>query len=152
MIESARISRSIQDLSSLRIGDFSGIVFPGGYGVMKNLSNLAFAEQEPQILPDMVRIVEEFYTVGKPIGGICIAPALLTKILGRQTKLTVTLGKDEEGTIAKLGGIHKDCIANDIVVDSKNKVVTTPAFMTSTRLVDIAEGIDKLVQWVIDNA
>jgi enhancing lycopene biosynthesis protein 2 len=35
---------------------------------------------------------------------------------------------DTAGEMEKTGAIHQDCLVNDIVVDRKNKIVSTPAF------------------------
>src|SRR5210317_943569 len=42
LIESARIARgAIKDLKEYRAADFDAIIFPGGFGVAKNLSTVA---------------------------------------------------------------------------------------------------------------
>lgn len=41
LVESARIARGkISPLSSLKVADYSGVVFPGGFGAAKNLYKL----------------------------------------------------------------------------------------------------------------
>ncbi len=44
-----------------------------------------------------------------------------------------------------MGGLHRSCGVEDIVVDFENRVVTTPAYMLATRIGEAATGIFKLV-------
>jgi enhancing lycopene biosynthesis protein 2 len=39
---------------------------------------------------------------------------------------------------------------NDFVVDAKNKLVTTPAYMLANRISETYEGIDKCVKAVVE--
>ena len=59
----------------------------------------------------------------------------------------MTIGNDKEmaAKIEKLGCRHVDCVADDIVIDKANKVVTTPANMLAQNLVELRDGIVKLV-------
>jgi enhancing lycopene biosynthesis protein 2 len=47
------------------------------------------------------------------------------------------------------GLAHVDCEVGDIIVDGKHKLVSTPAYMLATSLVEAASGINKLVKKVI---
>ena len=87
----------------------------------------------------------------KPIGAICIAPVILATVLGRELSPTLTIGNDP-GTVAeieKTGAKHQDCLVTDFVVDKKNKVVTTPAYMLAKRISETFEGIDNCVREVV---
>ena len=48
-----------------------------------------------------------------------------------------------------MGGNHVECPVNDIVVDEKLKVVTTPAYMLGPGLREIVTVIDKLVRQIV---
>ena len=78
--ESARISRGqITDISHLNVDQFDGIVFPGGYGAAKNLSNWANKGSACEVLPIIKKVITEFHKQEKPICAICIAPTLIAK-------------------------------------------------------------------------
>ena len=49
------------------------------------------AGAECTILPDLERVIKEFSCEKKPIGAICIAAALIAKVL---KGVKITLGKD----------------------------------------------------------
>ena len=88
----------------------------------------------------------------KPIGAICIAPALIAAILGREYAPEVTIGNDA-GTaeaINRTGSRHVECPVTGFVVDRKHKIVSTPAYMLATRISETAEGIEKAVKAVLD--
>jgi enhancing lycopene biosynthesis protein 2 len=154
LVESARIARGeIKDLRSVKATDLDGLIMPGGFGAAKNLSD--FAEKGPaaSVHPEVKRILEEMSGAGKPVGAICIAPATVTKALANKNP-EVTIGSDQAtaSAITAMGGRHKTCTVDMIHVDDKNKIVTTPAYMLGPGIKDVAEGIQKLVQKVLELA
>ena len=40
--------------------------------------------------------------------------------------------------------------AKDIVIDEKNKIVSTPAYVEANSIMEVAEGINKLVDKVLE--
>ena len=152
--ESARIARGeIKDLAEVKAGDIDALIIPGGFGAAKNLSDFAVKGPEGTVNPEVQRLIKEVSDQGKPIGAICIAPATLTmavKGLGPE----VTIGNDT-GTaqaIETLGGRHVDSPVEGIVVDEKNRFVSTPAYMLGPGIKDVAAGIEKLVAKVVSMA
>jgi enhancing lycopene biosynthesis protein 2 len=129
--ESARIARQhVAPLSDLREKDFDAVVFPGGFGAAKNLSDWASAGARATVLPDVRRVITEFHKSSKPIGAICIAPTLVAKVLGTEHP-EVTIGTDPEtaAEIEKTGAQHTKCAVDDYVSDRDHKILTTPAYM-----------------------
>ena len=153
LVESARIARGkIMDIKDVRASDIDAIIFPGGFGAAKNLSSFAFDGVNCKVNEDVARLTKEMYSLGKPIGALCISPAVMAKILGELTPVELTIGSDEEtaNAINTMGGKHISCTANNIVIDSKNKVVTTPAYMLPNAISEIGEGIEKLVKTIVE--
>lgn len=148
LVEAARIARgSIRPLSEAKAVDFDGIILPGGYGAAKNLSNLAFKGADATMLPALQTLLLDFARQGKPIGAICIAPAVLAIALGKTAAPTLTIGEDA-GTaevITALGGTHRNCPTDAIVIDEENHLVSCSAYMRNDRLASVASGIEKLV-------
>jgi Uncharacterized protein involved in an early stage of isoprenoid biosynthesis len=93
------------------------------------------------------------FKAGKPIGAICISPVIVAAAL-REAKPTVTIGTDIDvaKAIEDMGARHLACPVNEMVVDEENKIVTTPAYMLGKTIKDVAEGIEKLVNKVIELA
>ena len=54
--------------------------------------------------------------------------------------------------IEAMGGQHKTCTVDLIHADENNRIVTTPAYMLGPGIKDVAEGIQKLVDKVVELA
>lgn len=149
LIESARIARgNIKPLSVFSKEDFDAIIFPGGFGVAKNLCSFAFDNIDCTVNPEVERVIKEMAAAKKPIGALCISPVLIARVLGN---ITVTIGQDTgtaEG-IEKLGAIHKNTGHGEVVVDETNKIVTTPCYMLDANIAQIAEGADAVVKAIL---
>ena len=152
LVESARIARGdIRDIKIVTAADLDAVVFPGGFGAAKNLCTFAMKGAAAAVHPEVARLLNEMATAGKPIGAICIAPALIAAVLGKEYATLLTIGSDA-GTAAeidKTGARHQDCPVTEIVVDTKNKLVTTPAYMLATHISEVADGIEKCVKAVM---
>lgn len=146
--ESARIARgNIKDIAGVKAADLDAIIFPGGFGAAKNLCTFAANGPDATIQPDVARLLGEMAAAKKPIGAICIAPALIAVTLGKEYAPQLTVGT-EAGTAAAIvatGSSHVPCSVTEIVVDKKNRIVTTPAYMLAERISEAADGIDKVV-------
>lgn len=147
--EASRIARrKISALSELRPEQFDGLVLPGGFGAAKNLSTFAFNGSAGETNSEIELILKKFYATKKPIGAICISPALLSLTFGNiKPKLTIGNHTETSEEIEKTGSIHLSCGVNECIVDTENLFITTPAYMEeNTNLMDIFQGITKLVK------
>ncbi len=153
LVESARIARgNIKDLAEIRGEDLDALIIPGGLGVAKNLSDYAMSGSECSVNPDVYRLVVEMLISKKPIGAICIAPAMMSKILFEQNlSANLTVGSDAATSkdIEAMGSQHQNCSTKEVVVDVKNKIVSTPAYMDAKSISEVAEGIEKLVNEIV---
>lgn len=153
LVESARIARgNIKDLAEIRGEDLDALIIPGGLGVAKNLSDYAMSGSECSVNPDVYRLVVEMLISKKPIGAICIAPAMMSKILSEQNlSANLTVGNDSATSkdIEAMGSQHQNCSTKEVVVDVKNKIVSTPAYMDAKSISEVAEGIEKLVNEIV---
>jgi len=153
LVESARIARgNIKDLAEIRGEDLDALIIPGGLGVAKNLSDYAMSGSECSVNPDVYRLVVEMLISKKPIGAICIAPAMMSKILSEQNlSANLTVGSDSATSkdIEAMGSQHQNCSTKEVVVDVKNKIVSTPAYMDAKSISEVAEGIEKLVNEIV---
>ena len=153
LVESARIARgNIKDMAEISGDDLDALIIPGGFGVAKNLSDYAMSGPECSINPDVYRLISEMILLKKPIGAICIAPAMMAKILAEQNQsATMTIGKDKTTAkdIEDMGSAHKECLVEEIVIDEVNNIVTTPAYMDAKNISEAAAGIEKLVKQII---
>jgi len=157
--ESARIARgAVSPLAGLKAADVSALVIPGGFGAAKNLSDFGFKGADMSVDEEMSRILSEFHSAGKPQALCCIAPILAAKVLG-QSGVTITLGNcgpesdwPYQGSIeaAKSFGANVELKnVDEVCVDSKNKIVTSPAFMYNGKFHEIQNGVGKMVDELV---
>jgi len=148
LVEAARIARgNIQDMVEVSAETLDALIFPGGFGVAKNLCDYAMTGSNCTVNPDVYRLATEVHRAGKPIGVICIAPAMLAKIMGtEQETVSLTIGYDKKtaADIEAMGAQHVTCPVTEMVVDEKHKIVSTPAYMEAQSIKEAAEGIEKL--------
>lgn len=151
--EAARIARGeIRDLATQKAAELDALILPGGFGAAKNLCTFADDGPNCTVNPDVERLIGEMLEQKKPIGAICIAPALLARVAGRRgVKARVTIGSDP-GTadaINAMGCVHEQCAVTECTVDEENKIVTTPAYMLGPGPAAVFEGVRKLVDQVL---
>lgn len=151
LLEAARIARGdITDIKNVKADDMDALIIPGGSGLAKNLCDFAAKGPKATVNPDAARLIRDIHAAGKPQGAICIAPVLPALVLGAY-KPRLTIGSDM-GTaqaIETCGATHVNCAVDEICVDEKNKIVTTPAYMLGPSIKDIAKGIKKLVDAIV---
>lgn len=152
LVESARICRGdIKPLGDYNPKDYDAIIFPGGFGAAKNLFTLALHGENFIVDPDVEYAVKETHSAGKPIGALCISPVMIARII---EGVTVTTGQDESTAeiVKSFGSYIKDTNHGEIVVDEKNKIISTPCYMLDARISDIANGADALVKSILELA
>ncbi|MBI1858788.1 MAG: isoprenoid biosynthesis glyoxalase ElbB [Candidatus Melainabacteria bacterium] len=151
LIESARIARgNIKDLSQVNANDIDALVMPGGFGAACNLSSFATEGQNAKVLPEVEKFLKELHKQNKPIGAICIAPNILAKVFGdKNIKLTIGSDENTAKALEAMGAKHVNKKVNEIVVDEKNMLVTTPAYMLGKGPKEVEEGINLLIQELV---
>jgi enhancing lycopene biosynthesis protein 2 len=151
LVESARIARgNIKDIREADVEDFDALIVPGGFGAAKNLSNFAVEGAGCTVQPEVLALAEAFAEAGKPVGLICISPALAAKIYGPGVTCTIGNDADTAAAMNKMGATHADCAVTDIVEDKARKLVSTPAYMLAQSISEAASGINKLVDRILE--
>lgn len=154
LIESARIARGeIKDLKEYKPEDFDALIFPGGFGVAKNLFTYALDGVECKIDSLVEKTILDTRAAGKPIGAICISPLLVTRAFrdsNIKPKVTVGKGEDLIEAVKKLGGIPEKKEVDEICYDEVNKIVSAPAYTIGENISEVASGIEKLVKKIVE--
>ncbi|XP_028655424.1 glutamine amidotransferase-like class 1 domain-containing protein 3, mitochondrial [Erpetoichthys calabaricus] len=158
MVESARLARgNIHDLAELQVNELDAIIFPGGFGVAKNLCSWAVDGNKCTVNDLVKSTLLAFHNAKKPIGLCCISPVLAAKVF---PGCEVTVGHDTNSdgrfpdcstasSIEELGCKHICKNVNEAHVDEKNKIITTCAFMCKAPLHEIFDGVGVMVQEVL---
>ena len=150
MVEAARIARgNIKPLNEYNPADFDAIIFPGGFGVAKNLCTFAFDGVDCVVIPEAEKAIRDTVAANKPVGALCISPVLITKVL---SDVEVTIGNDEgtASAIKKMGGTHKKTTHCEIVFDEKYKIVSTPCYMLDATIDQIADSAENVVKKILE--
>ena len=153
--ESSRIARLGQclDLAKAKVADYDALVMPGGYGVAKNHCSFAFKGAQADVRPDVAAFVRGFFDAKKPVGAICIAPALVALTLHGSDSAKLTLGNDTgcASAMTQLGQQYQNTqSAREVVIDEAHQLITTPAYMfDDAKLSDVFTGIERCIVEVL---
>jgi enhancing lycopene biosynthesis protein 2 len=154
LTEAARIVRGqITPLATVRAADLDALILPGGFGAAKNLCSFAVEGRQMRVLPEVEKLVMDVHAAGKPLGFICISPVIGARLLGPKG-VRITIGNDPEtaAAVESWGAKHVVCTVEEIAVDDRLKVVSTPAYMLGPWIAPVASGIDRLVSAVLEMA
>jgi enhancing lycopene biosynthesis protein 2 len=153
--EATRIARrQVQPLSELKAVDFEALALPGGFGAAVNLCSWAIDGAKCAVHPEVERVLQEFYKAEKPIAAVCIAPALVARVLGSHG-ITVTIGNDvaTANEISKTGALHENCAVDDFVSDREHRIITAPAYMyDDANPFQVFSGIRKAIRELVEMA
>lgn len=154
LVESARIARgAITDVKNVAADDLDALILPGGFGAAKNLCDFAVSGADCEVNPDVAALVRAVHSQGKPVAAVCIAPALLAKVLGDEAP-ELTIGNDAgtAGALETMGAAHVECPVHEFVVDTQRKIITSPAYMLAQKISEAADGIEGTVEALLDMA
>ena len=150
LIEAGRLARgNVKDLAEIDVTQFDGLILPGGFGAAKNLCDFAERGSNCIINEEVETTICAFKEAHKPAGFICIAPVIAAKIYADNLKCTLGNDPDMAKKIKAMGAEPIDCKVDNVVLDERHKVVTTPAFMLGKTISEVAPGIEKLVNTLI---
>ena len=150
LVESARIARGdIKALATFDPAGFDALVFPGGFGAAKNLSSFAVDGPDCTVQPDVERAIMAMVARGKPVGALCISPAILARVL-EGVELTIGDDAGTKAALARMGARHHDAGRGQVVIDPARRVVTTPCYMLDSSIAQIADGADAAVRALLE--
>lgn len=152
LVEAARIARgNIKSLSEYKASDYDALIFPGGFGVAKNLCTFAFDGVDCTVNEEVENVIRQTNAAGKPIGALCISPVMIAKVLAGAE---VTIGQDEgaSAAIESFGSKHVKTTHGEIVYDEKFNLVTTPCYMLDASIDQIAEGAGNVIAKILELA
>ncbi len=152
LVEAARIARGkVRPLTELDPQSYNGIVLPGGFGVAKNLCTFATQGSKGSVHPRLKEVLQAMHTQHKPIGAVCIAPAVVAlAFAGKHFELTVGAASEASAEIEKLGHKHVVTPVTACHVDEDNAVITTAAYMYDNAILhELFQGVGELVREVV---
>lgn len=157
LVESARITRGkIKNIYEVYEQDLDGLIFPGGFGAAKNLSDFGLKVETDEVSAELhvTSLINDMHNKRKPIGFICIAPAAIGAVALRGQDINFTIGEDAgvAARIRELGNGHVVTAPTEILVDEGHNIISTPGYMSAKNIVEVEAGIAKLVKEVVQRA
>jgi enhancing lycopene biosynthesis protein 2 len=151
LVEAARIARGrIQNTTEVSADELDAVILPGGFGAALNLCDFGEKYDQCSVDPGVERLLRDLHAAGKPIGAVCIAPALLARVFGDLgVRLTIGTDADTAAAIERMGAKHVRCNVDGVVVDEKNKIVTSPAYMLAKSIKELRKPIARVVEEVL---
>eukprot|EP01126_Amoeba_proteus_P002704 TRINITY_DN10862_c0_g2_i6.p1 TRINITY_DN10862_c0_g2~~TRINITY_DN10862_c0_g2_i6.p1 ORF type:complete len:192 (-),score=31.14 TRINITY_DN10862_c0_g2_i6:226-801(-) len=147
--EAARISRGqIEDLDNLRSQDYDALIFPGGAGISKSLSNFASTEgPHYEVYPGVENVVQSFRNENKPIGLCCISPVIAAKVIPASE---ITVGSNPEVTarLEAVGTKHVPRGVGEVFIDKTNLLISIPT-QHDQSIDKIFTGVERMVNNVL---
>lgn len=151
LVESARIARGkVSPLTDFNANDFDALIFPGGFGVAKNLCNFAFKGADCSVNEDVAKAIKSMHASRKPIGALCISPVLLSRVFG---KVELTIGDDRNTitSVEKMGSKHIKTTHGEVIHDHDHHIFTTPCYMLDANILQIYEGTTNIVKAMMES-
>ena len=130
--------------------DFDALLFPGGFGAAKNLFTYAIDGADFTVNKYVEKAIKDMHAQNKPIGGMCIAPIMIAKVLGN---VNVTVGCDsypQADDVRAFGCTHTETQNGGVAIDKENKIFTTPCYMLNATLKDIYDCAWNMVEAMKD--
>ena len=155
LAEAARIARGeVEPLAHADAANLDALILPGGNGAASNLCSFAEKGAQGSVIPELQRLLTEIHAAGKPIGAICIAPAIVAIAFPGQG-FRMTLGAVDDGAAAQAAAAGHELVeaaVDEIVVDEAANLVSTPAYMLGPDIASVDAGIALLVAEVLRRA
>ena len=152
LMEAARfVPEKVRPLSALDPADFDALIIPGGDGTATNLSTFGHEWGSGRVIEELNTILTVMRETGKPIGTACMASTVIAlQSKGEPLELAVGPVSDVSTEIEGLGHTNVVVRPNEIHVDRKHRIVSTPALMyENAPLHEVFEGIKKMVDEVV---
>ena len=126
---------------------------PGGEGVSYILSNYAEKGAVCDVQPALAQLLRETFKARLPLAFAGSAALLAARVLGPVAGVRVTLGHrgtQADKLAAVMGADVRPCLAQDLVVDQKHAIVSTPsALVADASLKQRFQGLDRLTKTLL---
>jgi len=144
----------LKELKEINSESLSALILPGGQGIVKNFTQSDEKNLFLKVEPELKRLIREIYRRKKPIAGCGVANLVIASGLRdiATTPLTLTLGNDSElsSQLEKMGVNHIITRAQEAVIDSENRIVTTSGSQIKTNLSELGVGLKNLIDGILE--
>jgi len=155
-VEAARIAGSVRPLAELNANAIDALIVPGGEGPIATLSDYPEKRELCQIHPEVAGLLRGMLQSRRPMGFFGLSALFAARVLGPAAGVRLTVGPKTlpfAKHAAVMGADVRPCALEDVIVDQKSRVYSTPGFLAEgARLAGVARAVDRLVRAVVANA
>ncbi len=160
------VGREVTALAGLDARRLQGMVIPGGGGTSTVLSDYASKHELCAVEPSLAALMRALLQAHRPMGFIGSSALLAARVLGPVAGVRLTLGP-KGSAVAKhaavMGADVRPGTADDVVVDPKARVASTPGLLAPPPpppegsepepvLPAVMRSVDRLVRVVVGGA
>lgn len=156
-VEAARIvGKGVRTIGELPGEGIDALIIPGGEGAITTLSDYAQKHELCTVHPDVALLLRAMLQGRRPMGFVGLSALLAARVLGPVAGVRVTVGPKANPAskhAAIMGADVRPCADEDVIVDQKARVYSTPGFMApQAHLAGVARAMDRLVRAVVGAA
>lgn len=145
---------SLKELKDISSESLDALIFPGGEGILKNFTQKDQKNPVLKIDPELKKFIREAYRRKRPMAGCGVSSLVIASALRDivTSPLTLTTGSDPElsDQLEKMGVNHIITKADEAVIDSENKLVTTAGSKIKTNLTELGKGLKNLIDGILE--
>ena len=156
-VEAARIvGAGVRTIGELPGEGIDALIVPGGEGAINTLSDYEQKHELCTVHADVALILRAMLQGRRPMGFVGLSVLLAARVLGPVAGVRVTVGPKgipAAKHAAIMGADVRPCAEEDVIIDQKSRVYSTPGFLTpGAHLAGVARAMDRLVRAVVGSA
>ncbi len=151
-VEAARITHGgVVPLEQVEPEDLDALIVPGGLGFVKGVTTFGQDGMGMRYDAALGRLLADLHAQRKPLAFLCITPVLAAKLFGAE-RPRLTLGTDPglAALLASAGAEPVSATAEEVVVDERARLVSSPAYVLGPSVAHVAAGIQKAVERTLE--
>jgi enhancing lycopene biosynthesis protein 2 len=145
---------NLKELKDIGSDSLDALIFPGGEGILKNFTQADERNPVLKIDPELKKFIRETYRRKRPMAGCGVSSLVIASALRDivTSPLTLTSGSDPKlsDQLEKMGVNHIITKADEAVIDSDNRLVTTPGSKIKTNLTELGKGLKNLIDGILE--
>jgi enhancing lycopene biosynthesis protein 2 len=145
---------NLKELSDTGSENLDALILPGGEGIIKKFTQRDENNPVLKIDPELKKFIRETYRRKKPIAGCGLASLVIASALKDivATPLNLTSGNDPgvSEQLERMGVNHIITKADEAVIDSDNRLVTTPGSKMKSNLSELGKGLKNIIDGILE--
>jgi enhancing lycopene biosynthesis protein 2 len=145
---------NLRELSDTGSENLDALILPGGEGIIKKFTQRDEKNPVLKIDPELKKFIRETYRRKKPIAGCGLVSLVIASALKDivATPLNLTSGNDPglSEQLERMGVNHIITKADEAVIDSDNRLVTTPGSKMKSNLSELGKGLKNIIDGILE--